>query len=41
MFTPESLAALFEAAGLAQVRVEVRGRPNGACLECELVGTKP
>jgi hypothetical protein len=40
MFTPESLCALFEAAGLVQVRVEARGRPNGACLECQVVGTK-
>jgi hypothetical protein len=41
MFTPETLQALFEGAGLEQVRVEARGRPNGACLECQVVGTRP
>lgn len=41
MFTPQSLAALFERAGLAQVRIEAQGRPNGACLECEVVGVRP
>ena len=41
MFTPESLAALFEQVGLVQVRVEAQGRPNGLCLECEVVGVRP
>lgn len=41
MFTPQSLAALFVQAGLASVRVEVQGRPNGACLECQVVGVRP
>jgi hypothetical protein len=41
MFTPQSLAALFEQAGLASVRVEAQGRPNGSCLECQVVGVRP
>ena len=41
MFTPQSLAALFDQAGLASVRVEAQGRPNGACLECQVVGVRP
>lgn len=41
MFTPQSLAALFEQAGLASVRVEAQGRANGDCLECQVVGVRP
>lgn len=41
MFTPQSLAALFVQAGLAQVRIEAQGRRNGLCLECEVVGVRP
>lgn len=41
MFTPESLCSLFAEAGLQDVRVVASGRPNGLCLECEVVGTKP
>lgn len=41
MFTPASLCALFTQAGLGDVRVEAQGRPNGLCLECQVVGTRP
>lgn len=41
MFTPQSLAALFAAHGLIDVTIEATGRPNGLCLECEVVGSKP
>lgn len=40
MFTPESLAELFAAQGLVNVRIDARGRRNGLCLECEVVGAK-
>lgn len=40
MFTPESLVELFTEQGLVDVRVEVRDRRNGLCLECVVVGTK-
>lgn len=41
MFTPQSLAALFAAHGLTEISIEAAGRPNGLCLECEVVGSKP
>ena len=41
MFTPQSLADLFVEAGLEAAEIEVRARPNGLCLECEVVGKKP
>ncbi|HSV47657.1 MAG TPA: hypothetical protein VLJ58_17850 [Ramlibacter sp.] len=40
MFSPESLCALFSGAGLVDVRVEAQGRPNGDCLECQVVGVR-
>lgn len=41
MFTPQSLAALFASHGLTEITIEATGRPNGLCLECEVVGSKP
>lgn len=40
MFTPESLKVIFEQAGLVDVEIADRGRRNGLCFECEVVGRK-
>jgi hypothetical protein len=40
-FTPDSLAALLAQAGLVDVRVLARGRPNGDCLELEVSAARP
>jgi predicted SAM-dependent methyltransferase len=40
-FTPESLGHLLADAGFQKVEVLERGRPNGDCLEFEIVGTRP
>jgi hypothetical protein len=39
-YTPESLTALLEGAGLSDVVVREAGRRNGACLEMEIEGTR-
>lgn len=41
MFTPDSLDELLTAAGLTDVTVVERGRPNGDCLEMEIAASKP
>ena len=40
-FTPATLSALFEEMGLVDATVVAEGRPNGDCLECEVVATRP
>jgi hypothetical protein len=40
MFTPGSLAALVTRAGFDDVTVVDRARPNGDCLEFELVAAR-
>jgi hypothetical protein len=40
MFTPSSLTTLVTRAGFADVTVVDRARPNGDCLEFELVATR-
>jgi hypothetical protein len=41
MFSPESLSALFEEAGLGNVEVVETGRRNGLCFEMELRAVRP
>lgn len=41
MYTPETLAELLADAGLVDIAVEDRGRPNGACLEFQIAGSRP
>jgi predicted SAM-dependent methyltransferase len=41
MFSPESLVALLEEAGFADVRVVAQGRRNGVCREMEVHATRP
>ena len=41
MYTPETLGKLLADAGLVDVEVEDRGRPNGACLEFQIAGSRP
>jgi SAM-dependent methyltransferase len=40
MYSPDSLAAVMKAAGLADVQVVASGRPNGLSLEMELTGVR-
>jgi hypothetical protein len=40
MFTPQSLKALLEEAGLVDLRIIETGRQNGECLEFELTGRR-
>jgi hypothetical protein len=40
MYSPDSLAAVMKAAGLADVKVVASGRPNGLSLEMELTGVR-
>ena len=40
-FTPESLMALLDECGFERSTILARGRPNGDCLEFEIVATRP
>jgi len=41
LFTPQTLSETLQGAGFTKIRVNVKGRPNGKCFECEVSAEKP